>query len=127
MKTKKQLDTNTSIKELKDMVRKFCEKRDWDQYHNAKDLTIALSIEVAELLEIFRWKNEEEIRRIFEDEEKLKMIKDELADVLYFVLRIAQMNNIDLSSSLKEKIIKNEQKYPVDKFKGLNKKYNEVD
>ena len=119
-------DKKTTIEELKKIVKKFCDERDWDQYHNAKDLSIALIIEAAELLEIFRWKNIEEVENVFKEDKYLKRVKDELADVFYFILRIAQKYKIDLSQSLKEKIRSNEKKYPINKFKGSNKKYNEV-
>lgn len=126
MSKKEYSDKITTIEELKEIVKAFCEARDWDQFHNAKDLAIALSIEAGELLEIFRWKNKDEVESIFREKESLKMVKDEMADVLYFLLRIAQIYGIDLSESLKEKLSSNEEKYPVHKFKGSNKKYSEV-
>lgn len=120
------MDNNTKIQELKEKVKKFCDERDWDQFHNAKDLAIALSIESSELLEHFRWKNAEEVENLIKDIKKREEISDEMADILYFLLRIAQMNNIDLSDALERKIKKNEVRYSVDKFKGSNKKYNEI-
>lgn len=118
-------DFETNIQELKDKVRDFCDARDWDQFHDPKELAIALSIEASELLEHFRWKNKEEVKKIWEDSQKKEDIEDEMADILYFLLRIAQMNNIDLSEALDRKMKKNENKYPVEKFKGSSKKYNE--
>ena len=120
-------DNERKIHELKELIRKFCEERDWDQFHNAKDLAIALSIEASELLEIFRWKSPEEVKELFEDENKREDISDEMADVLYFLIRMAQMYDIDLTDALEKKMEKNNNKYPIDKFKGLSKKYNEVD
>ncbi|MDE1849063.1 MAG: nucleotide pyrophosphohydrolase [Nanoarchaeota archaeon] len=117
------MDNETRIQELKEKVKKFCEARDWDQFHNIKDLAIALSIETSELLELFRWKNPHEIEEVMKN--KKSEVEEELADILYFLLRIAQMNNIDLSNALDKKIEKNEKRYSVDKFKGSNKKYNE--
>lgn len=119
-------DSDTKINELKEKIKDFCEKRDWDQYHGAKDLATALIIEAAELLEHFRWKSEKEVKELFENPEKKEHIEDEMADVLYFLVRLAQKYNIDLSEALERKIEKNEKKYPVDKFKGSNKKYNEL-
>jgi len=119
-------DDKTTISELKEVVKKFCEERDWDQFHNPKDLAIGISTEANELLALFRFKRESEIKDIILDPKKRDEIGEELADILYFVLRFAQMNSFDLSEELKRKIIKNNERYPVSKAKGSNKKYNEV-
>lgn len=118
-------DFTATVDELKTIVRLFCEDRDWDKFHNPKDLAIGISTEASELLDIFRFKDASECKEIFENMESRGAVRDELADVLYFVLRFAQMNNIDLASALVDKIYKNGNKYPADKFKGSNKKYNE--
>jgi len=118
-------DNERKIQELKEKIKEFCEARDWDQFHNAKDLAIALSIEASELLEIFRWKSPEEVEALFKNEKKKEDIEDELADVLYFLVRMAQLYDLDLSEALDKKMKKNEEKYPVEKAKGSNKKYNE--
>lgn len=120
------MDNNTNIQELKNKVKSFCDARDWNQFHNAKELAIALSIEASELLEHFRWKTKEEVKKSLENPEKREEISDEMADCLYFVIRIAQMNNIDLSEALERKLEKNNKKYPVEKAKGSNKKYTEL-
>ncbi len=120
------MDHKTNIHELKNKVKAFCEARDWDQFHNAKELAIALTIEASELLEIFRWKKNEEVEALFNNSKKKEEIQDEMADVLYFLLRIAQLYNLDLSEALESKLDKNNQKYPIDKFKGSHKKCNEV-
>lgn len=120
------MDSETTIQELKDAVKKFCEDRDWDQYHNAKDLAIGVITESSELLDHFRFKSQDQIKKMFENPDKRTEISEEMADVLYFLLRLAQMNNIDLSTELKKKIEKNGLKYPVEKVKGLNKKYTEL-
>ena len=119
-------DDSTTIKELKGKVQKFCEERDWDQFHNPKDLAIGVSTEASELLDIFRFKREGDIKEIILNSSKRQMIGEELADVLYFLLRFAQMNKFDLSSELEKKIKKNAVKYPIKKAKGSNKKYNEL-
>jgi len=119
------MDCKTTIEELKNKVKDFCEERDWNQFHTPKDLAIAMSTEANELLQLFRYKSNKEIEEIFNSENKLK-IEEELADVLYCVLRFAQMNKIDLSQALKNKLEKNNLKYPVEKAKGSNKKYNEI-
>jgi NTP pyrophosphatase (non-canonical NTP hydrolase) len=119
-------DDKTTISELKEIVKKFCEERDWDQFHNPKDLAIGISTEANELLELFRFKSESNINSMMSDLKKRTEIGEELADILYFTLRFAQMNNFDLSEELKRKIMKNNERYPVSKAKGSNKKYNEV-
>ena len=113
-------DNETKINELKQMVQKFCEDRDWDQFHNPKDLSIMISTEAAELLEIFRYKNEEQLKEIMQGA-KREDVEDEVADVLFGVLRFAQMNSIDLTSALKNKIEKSAKKYPADLVRGKNK------
>jgi len=119
-------DSNTNIAYLKEKVKQFCKERVWDQFHNPKDLAIGIVTEGADLLDIFRFKFPEEIEELLKNKDKLLQIKDELADILYFVIRFAQMNNIDLTDALLKKLEKNELKYPVIKSKGSNKKYNEV-
>lgn len=119
-------DDSATINELKGKVKKFCKERDWDQFHNPKDLAIGISTEASELLDIFRFKREGDIEDIMLNPIKRQMIGEELADVLYFLLRFAQMNNFDLSFELEKKIKKNAVKYPVNKAKGSNKKYNEL-
>lgn len=119
-------DKKANINELKEIVKYFCEERDWDQYHNPKDISIGIVTEASELLELFRFKTESQIKEIFSDTEKLKEVSNELADVLFFVLRFSQKNNIDLTEALKRKVNINERKYPKEVFKGINKKYTEV-
>lgn len=107
-------------------VQEFCEVRDWDQFHNPKELAIGMSTEANELLDIFRFKSEEDMKEIMSNPEKREQVIDELADVLFFVLRFAQMNDIDLEDGLSKKINKNASKYPVEKVRGSNKKYTEL-
>lgn len=117
-------DKNITVEQLKNKVKEFCEKRDWDQFHNPKELAIGISAEANELLQIFRFKSEEDMKKIMSSDKRIE-VEEELADVLYFVLRFAQMNNIDLSSAVSNKIEKNNKKYPIGKARGCNKKYNE--
>lgn len=119
------MDKNTNLYELKEKIKMFCEERDWDQYHNAKDLAIGVITESSELLEHFRFKSEKEIENIFNSEKK-KEVSEEMADVLFFLLRLAQKYDIDLSDELNKKLEKNELKYPKEKAKGSNKKYTEL-
>ena len=120
-------DNETVIHELKEKIKKFCEARDWDQFHNAKDLAIGLSVEASELLEIFLWKSPKEIEELFQNKKKKADIEDEMADVLYFLIRLAERYDLDLTDVLEKKMEKNEEKYPIEKAKGSNKKYNEFD
>jgi NTP pyrophosphatase (non-canonical NTP hydrolase) len=108
------------------MVRKFSEERDWNQFHNAKDLAIGIVTEASELLETFRFKSEKEVADLFTNEASFKRVRDELADVFYFAFRLAQRYDVDISSSLEEKIEQNAMNYPIDKAKGSNKKYTEL-
>ena len=119
-------DNNTQITVLKDIVKEFCEQRDWDQFHNPKDLAIGIITEASELLEIFRFKTPEDIEQMLNDPDKRKDIADELADVFYFVLRFSQKYNFDLSSEFIRKMGENDTKYPTDKCRGSNKKYSEA-
>jgi len=117
------MDDNKSISQLKEVVKNFCEERDWDQYHNAKDLAIGIITESSELLEYFRFKSLKEVEEVFLHQKE--GVSEELSDILFFVLRLAQLYGIDLSSEFEKKIRKNAKKYPVEKSKGSNKKYTE--
>lgn len=119
-------DSQTPLTDLKEIVRKFCEERDWDQFHSPKELAIGVSTEGSELLELFRFKSDEEVMQIVETT-KREQVGEELADVLYFVLRFAQKFNFDLTAEFHKKMAKNSTKYPVAKAKGSNKKYSELD
>ncbi len=101
----------------KDIVH-FRDDRDWKQFHNSKDLALAISIEASELNELFLWKGNEEV-----DVEKLK---EELADVFMFAILLADKHKLDILSIIKDKLDKNAIKYPVNKAKGTAKKYNEL-
>lgn len=108
----------SDIKELTEALIKFRNERDWEQFHNPKDLAVALNIEAGELLENFLWKSHEDA-----DKEN---VKEELADVLAYSLLLAEKYGFDVKEILLEKIKKNGVKYPVDKAKGNAKKYNEL-
>ncbi len=97
---------------------KFRDERDWEQFHNPKDLALALNVEAGELLELFLWKKPEDA-----DVEK---VKEELADVFTYAFMLAEKYNWNVKDIVIEKINRNEEKYPVDKAKGTAKKYNEL-
>ena len=118
-------DKETTIKELKDLLIKFRDERNWEQFHDPKNLAEAISIEAGELQEMFLWKDKKcAIDKIENDSKFKKEVGEELADVVIFCLNFANSINLDLSSAIKEKIEKNDDKYPIEKFKGSNKKYN---
>ena len=121
------MDDKATINELKDKVKKFCEDRNWDQYHNAKELTIGIVTEASELLQELRFKSYDEVDALFNDPKRRGELTEEVADVFYFLLRLVQKYDIDLSEELSKKIQKNEGKYPVEKAKNSNKKYSEYD
>lgn len=107
-------DIDIILKEL----RQFNIDRDWDQFHNGKDLAIGLSVEASELLECFLWKNPEDAN--------LDKIREELADVLNYAFQMADKYNLDIKQIMLDKIQKNAAKYPVEKAKGSAKKYTEL-
>jgi NTP pyrophosphatase (non-canonical NTP hydrolase) len=113
-----------SLRDLQAMIRKFVDDRDWDQFHNPKDLSISLSLEAAEVLEHFQWKNVEEMAK--HSKEKKGEVGEELADVFYWVLLIANKLDINLVEAFEKKMVKNAAKYPVEKARGSHKKYTEL-
>lgn len=121
------MDNKATVNELKEEVQMFCEERDWDQFHNPKDLAIGVSTEAGELLDIFRFKTAAQMKELFENSKSKEHIEEEVADILFFLLRFAQMNHLDLSECIHNKIQKNSKKYPVETAKGNNLKYTEVE
>jgi len=97
---------------------RFRNERDWEQFHNPKDLALAINVEAGELLELFLWKNSEEANK--------KQVKEELADVFAFAFMLAEKYNFDVKEIVLEKIRRNAEKYPIEKAKGSAKKYNEL-
>ena len=110
-----------AIEEIINELIKFRNERDWAQFHDSKNLAVALSIEAAELNELFLWKNSEESENT--DKEK---IKEELADILAFASLIAEKHGFDVKKIVLDKIKLNKEKYPIEKAKGSAKKYNEL-
>lgn len=108
----------SDIDEITTLLIKFRDQRNWEQFHNSKDLALALSIEAAELNELFLWKEANEV-----DEEKLR---DELADVLAFAFLLAHKHGLDVKKIIRAKLRKNAAKYPVHKARNSAKKYNEL-
>lgn len=108
----------SDLEELRKAIVKFTQERDWDQFHNGKDLALALSIEASELNEAFLWKDANDVN--------VDKVKEELADIFNYAILIADKYNLDIKQIVLEKLAKNAQKYPVDKAYGSAKKYNEL-
>jgi NTP pyrophosphatase (non-canonical NTP hydrolase) len=125
-KMKQAADSEVSLAQLKDTVGAFCGEREWDQFHNAKDLCIGICTEASELLQHFRFKSESEVERVMANPQTRSEIAEEVADVFFFLIRLAQRYDIDLSSALKAKLKANAIRYPIETAKGSNKKYGEL-
>lgn len=111
-------DQNTTLAEVRAIVRQFVDARDWQQFHSPKNLSMALAIEAAELMEHFQWITPEASRAIGERADKLEQVGEELADVICYALALANELNLDVSSILRDKMRKNERKYPADEYRG---------
>ena len=119
-------DNETTISQLKERIRSFADARDWEQFHSPKNLGMALASEAGELMEHFLWVDLEESRRICDDTAKRGLIADELADVLIYALRFANVAGIDAAEAVFTKMARNEERYHVEKAKGSSRKYNEL-
>ncbi len=114
------VDKNADLSHELNSLLRFRQSRDWSKFHDPKNLAISLALEASEVLEIFQWSQSNELPH-----EKKDALQDELADVYAYLLLLAHETNINLSQALKRKMKKNEQKYPVELYKGSSKKYNE--
>lgn len=120
-------DHATTIDDLKKMANQFCNERNWAKFHTPKDLAIGLITEASEFLEHFRFRSDTEIEELLKTDFKFRnQLEDELADTIYFILRISDKFQIDLTHSLIEKLKKTALKYPIEKSFGSNKKYTEL-
>lgn len=113
-----------SLARLRDALRRFAAERDWDQYHAPKNLAMALCVEAAELLEHFQWLGEEESKRLRPD--TLAKVREELADVLIYLVRLADKLGIEPIAAARDKLVLNAAKYPADKARGSRRKYDEL-
>ena len=114
----------SKIEDLTKKIIEFRNNRDWQQFHNSKDVALSLVLEAAEVLEHFQWKNENEMKDYIQSHKEA--IGEELADVLYWVLLMSHDLGIDITEALEKKIEKNDKKYPIDKARGVSKKYTEL-
>jgi len=111
-------DSTTTIDDLKRLVGNFVDRRDWHQFHAPKNLAMSMSIEAAELMEHFQWISARQSRQVGDDPRRLETIGDELADVLCYALAMTNELGLDLSTAIHRKMAKNEQKYPVEEYRG---------
>ncbi len=114
----------SDIKDLTEKIKMFRDERDWMKFHNHKDMALSLVLEAAELLEHFQWKSPEEVTRHIEQSKP--EVADELADIAIYLFELADNMEIDLHKAISDKMDKNAQKYPVNKAKGSNLKYNKL-
>lgn len=112
-----------NLDQVKERLRAFAEKRDWDQFHSPKNLSMALSVEVAELVECFQWLTEEQSQNL--DTGALNEVADEIADIQLYLVRLADKLNIDIMDAVNNKLVKNEEKYPADRVRGSSQKYSD--
>lgn len=120
----KRLTTSNSLFTLREKLRSFAEERDWDQFHVPKNLAIALSVEASELLEHFQWLSEEDSKHLASAQ--LENVRHEMADVLLYLVRLADKLDVDLLEAALHKMELNAKKYPADKARGSSKKYTEL-
>ena len=114
----------TELAGLRDRLRDFARERDWERFHSPKNLAMALSVEAAELVEVFQWRTEEQSRRL--EPAALAAASEEIADVLLYLVRIADQLGIDPVEAAKRKLVANAAKYPADKARGNARKYDEL-
>jgi len=110
------------LRDLRDELRAFAAARDWDQFHSPRNLAAALAVEAAELLEPFQWLSEEQSRAL--PPETRAAVEEELADVLLYLVRLADKLDVDLAEAARAKIARNGEKYPVEKARGSSRKYD---
>ena len=111
-------DYESTISDLKQLIEQFVSARDWEQFHSAKNLAMAISIESAELMDLFKWYDSEESNTLMENDNVRPAATEELADVIILCLSFANRNGIDIDDAVRAKVDKNSLKYPVERFKG---------
>ncbi len=114
-----------NVEKINNEVESFIKERDWDQFHSIKNLSMALSVEASELVEIFQWLKEDESNDVANNPELRIKVEEEIADIFVYLMRIAIKSGVDIEDAVHRKIKKNAQKYPVEKAKGSAKKYTE--
>jgi dCTP diphosphatase len=117
----------SNLDRIKERLRAFARERDWEQFHNPKNLAIAIACEAGELLEIFQWLSESDSQGIMNDAKKADQIREEIADILIYLIRLADILNLELEDAVTRKIDLNAAKYPTATSKGTARKYTELD
>jgi NTP pyrophosphatase (non-canonical NTP hydrolase) len=113
-----QSDNNTTVAELRKIIADFVAERDWSRFHAPKNVSMALAIEAAELMEHFQWLTAEDSRALVDDPEKLAAVGEELADVIGYSFALANELGLDVSSAIRAKMVKNAEKYPANEYRG---------
>jgi len=116
-----------NIKEMQEYSQRFVEERKWDQYHTPKNIVMGISIESAELMEIFQWLTEKESFEIINDPKKRDQVADEIGDIIHYLIRLSTLLGIDLNAAFWDKIKKTEAKYPPTLVKGKSGKYTDYE
>ncbi len=112
------MDSNTTIADLKALVRTFVAERQWEKYHLPKNLVASIAVEAGELLEVFQWLTPEEADAALEDGDLRQRAADEMADVLAYILALANVLDLDVTSAFEQKFIRNRRKYPPEDYQG---------
>ncbi len=120
------MEQELSIKEVMDRLQTFLSERDWEKFHDPKNLAMSIAIEAAELMELFQWRTNSEASDVAGNPETLKRVREELADVMLYCFSMAQTLDIDIARAMIDKIALNAMRYPADRFRGIARKYNEL-
>ena len=115
-------DRDTTVGELRELVAAFVAERDWQQFHDPKNLAASIAIETAELMEHFQWLRSDQLDQVRQDPRQMAQIREEMADITAFLLSFANAMDIDLSEALRAKMAKNADKYPAGEYRGRFKK-----
>lgn len=119
-------DSTTTVQALKDLMRAFVAEREWERYHDLKNLAMAVGVEAGELMDHFRWVEGREAKGVMEDPRSAEEVRHEVADVAMLLLEFAQVAGIDLSAAVREKMELNRRKYPVEKARGRATKHDRL-
>jgi dCTP diphosphatase len=111
-------DQETTVGELRQMMARFVAQRNWEQFHDPKNLASSIAIETAELMEHFQWVRSDQVHEIRDDPQQRTAVREELADIVAFVLAFANSMDLDISSAVAEKMARNAEKYPADRYYG---------
>ncbi len=122
----KKNDKHIALQDLREAVENFSKVRDWHKFHTPKEMAIAVSIEVGELLELFLWKKDKEISKLLTKKKFRTQVEDEFADIIHACLAFANYADIDITTAFLKKLEKTAANYPISKSKGKNKKYTEL-